>query len=274
MIIWQDKLLADSVLTQRKNKEKSEDYWAVLLTKYFILLNAKAKSCNGEIDIIKIRNYFGYFEDKEYISNNKEQIKEYIKSLLIEPNEKRIKSILKSVNSHISSIIDGKTDKVFFNDKSIIVYKSEIETLDKIKNEILRKYLLIWLVWQKAYNNQFHQPHEWCIAKDEELFKLAEGKGNSQSGQRCNNFKKLTENGYISYDIRMSTEPRERFPQRLYKVNILQHTGDIAFVIKDFQHIYEHYLMLKKGKYKFCESCGALFPYKRSTRKYCDDCAR
>lgn len=278
-------MLVESLVKESRSKDKkiikknrdNMNYWSNVLARYYIY------SVAGSNDIDSL--YKGFNE-------NVKNLKDYLDKIIIgknhEDKKQKINKRINDLSKRLVSISDNKTNYIFFNDRPIVIYKDEVEKIKEVgtkftyydpkdrcsKPSIVQKYLFVWLVWQKAYNNQFIVAPEWAKAKDEQLFDYVEDKKKSQSGQRCKNLKTLIDEGYLSYKMICGIEPRKRYPDRLYKVNFIQQEGEDAFIIIDYRHLYEHYLKYIGEKYEFCEKCGQLFEYERASRKYCDKCAR
>lgn len=148
--------------------------------------------------------------------------------------------------------------EVFFNDKPIVIYKSEIEALKVAK----RKYcinekdgrgklrlLCLLLVWQKAYQNKYyyHRFRPYAELKTDDLKDynpVVDVKGRSDSVRMIADREVLTKDGYILKKLPKTYAPREAEPKAYYSVSFFvdPQTADneeVALTITDFENIWE-----------------------------------
>ncbi|MEA4987901.1 MAG: hypothetical protein VB095_07560 [Anaerovorax sp.] len=258
---------------QIKKCNKNIEYWLDLLVKQYIYNNTTDKS----IEHIQ-ENFITMVE--------KGTLKDYINELLPDINENDVRKTINNVNKTIENIAMEKTSRIFFNNKPVIIYKSEIEAIKdagtkyaqyknsrKQPSEWAQKYLFVFLVWQKAYQNMYGNKFEWALDKEETLRELTEKSGDS--GQRCRRFEKLIKDGYITYEIKNVLNLRKEEPQLLYKMNFLANEGEEAFQITDFKYIWEHYIVYNNNiKYGFCSECGEFIKKNHKDKKLCEACQK
>lgn len=146
--------------------------------------------------------------------------------------------------------------EVFFNDKPITIYQSEIDKLNEIRKKyrtnekdgrrIVRLVCLL-LAWQKAYQNQFYS-HRFklyangCVDSLLENNPIADNR--SDSVAMIADRKKLKEDGYIDLLLPEIYAPREVMPDLYYSLNFCvdesKSENEIAVLkITDFRNIWE-----------------------------------
>lgn len=164
------------------------------------------------------------------------------------------------INRYLQSDKKDYDCRVFFNEKPIIIYQSEIDKLKEIKkryrtNEkdgrrIVRLVCLL-LAWQKAYQNQFYnhrlKPYaRGCIDSILENNPIAEN-NRSDSVAMIADRKKLKEDGYIDLLLPEVYAPRETteiMPDLYYKLKFcvdesMAETEIPVLTITDFRNIWE-----------------------------------
>ena len=180
---------------------------------------------------------------------------------------KRIFGWLKSDIEHINEYLQAEnkdyTCRYFFNDKSIHIYQSEIESIKKISRtyRINERYgrrvvrlICLLLVWQKAYNNRFysHIHIPYARIRSEDLYEcnpIVEGTSSKRTDSTAMlaDIRKLREDNYVSVILPEIYAPRdvdEIMPDLYYKVNFCvdestANPEDIALTITDFEYMWE-----------------------------------
>lgn len=162
------------------------------------------------------------------------------------------------INRYLQSDKKDYDCRVFFNEKPITIYQSEIDKLKEIKkryrtNEkdgrrIVRLVCLL-LAWQKAYQNQFYnhrlKPYaRGCIDSILENNPIVEVNNRSDSVAMIADRKKLKEDGYIDLLLPEVYAPREVMPDLYYKLNFcvdesMAENEEAVLTITDFRNIWE-----------------------------------
>ena len=196
--------------------------------------------------------------------------------------DKEVKTIFDNIEKDITYITafleSDKQDynyKVFFNDKPIIIYDSEIETI----REISRKYrtnnkdgrrvvrlICLMLAWQKAYHNKYYSNRLYPYAplnieklsNSNSFVEATDSKRNDSSAMLAD-FKKLREDGYVSVILPEVYTPRETknvMPEMFYKVNFCitdSSEETIALEISDFKYIWEQIFVAAFKEFEILE---------------------
>jgi len=268
-----DEKIKEKLENKLSKNNKSNKYWAELLVKQYVYKESEDKS---------IGDIAGTF--MRMVTDGK--ITEYIKEIIQDTDEKYINKLIDKCSKTIGNIVERKPGRTFFNDSPVIIYKSEIKALKeagekyaqpkdgrKQPSEWVQKYLFVWLVWQKAYNNRYDVNLEWAMDKEGDLREYAEKV--ADSGQRCNRFKKLINDRFISYNLKPALNLHNDFPRLFYKINFLVNEGEEAFRITDFQYIWEHYIVHNESeKYGFCSNCGEFIQKKHKDKRLCQKCQK
>lgn len=286
-INWQDKYLCDTILANRDNLSEDKlkyeyNFWAALLVKHYIVYDL----CKGDSSIQQL---------KSAIENHLEEIKakarEYVN------DDSRIEKIIKGIKKNIEDLEDEDKEnrRVFFADKPVVIYKSEIEAIKQIgkdftynsqfgkkPREILQKIIAVLLIWQKAYQNQYVERKEYVPVIEEKInnSKIFSDNG-SESGTRIKNYQLLIENGLIEY-YRPEIEYRKRKknPIYLYKIPFISYnddgTDEVVLTINKFELLCEQVFSCFTDKLYVneCQKCGKMFIAKRKSTKNCDICNR
>ena len=162
------------------------------------------------------------------------------------------------INRYLQSDKKDYDCRVFFNEKPITIYQSEIDKLKEIKkryrtNEkdgrrIVRLVCLL-LAWQKAYQNQFYnhrlKPYaRGCIDSILENNPIVVVNNRSDSVAMIADRKKLKEDGYIDLLLPEVYAPREVMPDLYYRLNFCvdESTAEnekAILTITDFRNIWE-----------------------------------
>ena len=162
------------------------------------------------------------------------------------------------INRYLQSDKKDYDCRVFFNEKPITIYRSEIDKLKEIKkryrtNEkdgrrIVRLVCLL-LAWQKAYQNQFYnhrlKPYaRGCIDSILENNPIVEVNNRSDSVAMITDRKKLKEDGYIDLLLPEVYAPREVMPDLYYRLNFCvdestAENEEAVLTITDFRNIWE-----------------------------------
>lgn len=286
-INWQDKYLCDTILANKDNLSEDKlkyeyGYWAALLIKHYIVYEL----CNGNMDKKCITDAL-----ETYANDIKRKAKEYC------GDDVRAEKIVKSIKKDVEESDDEKkkNNRVFFNDKPVLIYKSEIEKIEQIgkeftynsqfgkkPREILQKIIAVLLIWQKTYQNQYVEFQEYApvIEKKINASKIFSENG-SESGTRIKNYQILIENGLIEYYRPPITyNRRETNPKFLYKIPFISYnedrTDEVVLEISNFELLCEQILSCFTDKLfvNECQKCKKMFVAKRKSTKNCDICNR
>ncbi len=162
------------------------------------------------------------------------------------------------INRYLQSDKKDYDCRVFFNDKPITIYQSEVDKLKEIKkryrtNEkdgrrIVRLVCLL-LAWQKAYQNQFYnhrfKPYaSGCVDSILENNPIVEVNNRSDSVAMITDRRKLKEDGYVDLLLPEVYAPREVMPDLYYRLNFCvdeskAENEEAVLTITDFRNIWE-----------------------------------
>ena len=286
-INWQDKYLCDTILSNKDELNAEElkfeySWWAGILIKHYIVY----EMCNGIHDNDTIINLF-----KE--ERNEEVILDKLKFFTSDDN--RASSIMKGLKKEVKNMEDAESEGVrcFFNDKPVLIYKSEIEKIKQMgkdftynsksgkkPREILQKMIIIALIWQKTYQNQFEDRKEYVPQIEEKVnnSKIYTLNG-SESGTRIGNYQTLIETGLIKYDRpEIEYNKRKKMPYLLYKIPFISYnddgTDEVVLKINNFEMLCEQVMscFAEKLYVNECQKCNHMFIAKRPSTKNCDKC--
>ena len=206
----------------------------------------------------RIKLYTNEYDDKS-------QRNKRIYNVLYEPikyNEvgKLVKSdcVVNFIYEYFQSEKQDYDCEVFFNDKPIIIYKSEIEALKVAKRKYCTneregrgkvRLLCLMLAWQKAYRNKYHnqrfKPYAELVTDNlKDYNPVVDVKGRSDSVRMITDREVLSKDGYILKMLPTNFAPREVDPKSYYSVSFYVDSEaadneEIALVITDFENIWE-----------------------------------
>ena len=162
------------------------------------------------------------------------------------------------INRYLQSDKKDYDCRVFFNEKPITIYQSEIDKLKEIKKKyrtnekdgrrIVRLVCLL-LAWQKAYQNQFYNHRfktyaKGCVDSILENNPIVEVNNRSDSVAMIADRKKLKEDGYIDLLLPEIYAPREIMPDLYYRLNFcvdesMADNEEAVLTITNFSNIWE-----------------------------------
>lgn len=286
-INWQDKYLCDTILANKDNLSKDRlkyeyNIWAALLVKHYIAYDL----CNGDTSVEKL---------KKVLETNVEDIKAKIREYVIDSS--RVEKFYKLIKKNIDNLddVDRESKRIFFVDKPVLIYKSEIKAIEQIgkdftynsqfgkkPREILQKIVAVLLIWQKAYQNQYEDRKEYVPVIEEKInsAKIFSDNG-SESGTRIKNYQTLIENGLIKYyRPEIEYNKRKKNPIYLYKIPFISYNDDgmdeVVLTINKFELLWEQVFscFVEKLYVNECQKCGKMLIAKRKSTKNCDICNR
>lgn len=212
-------------------------------------------------DILK-RLYL-YTGETETKSNKQEETRaEKIYNRLCDNNTKKViekTPLVNFINDFFASEKQDYDCRVFFNDKSIYIYQSELEEIKKINRKyrtnekdgrrIVRLVCLL-LAWQKAFQNQYynHRLNGYARLRLDNLMAynpiVESENGRVDSVAMIADRKKLVEDGYIELLLPEVAAPREIAPDLYYKLSFCVDKNntdneEVALTITDFENIWE-----------------------------------
>lgn len=238
------------------NMIKKENWTIEDVTKVFI--NHKKKIME------RLYLYTGETETKPDKNGTKEETKAekiYNRLYVEKVKDGKFTPKVNFINEYLSSEKQDYDCEVFFDDKPIIIYKSEIEEIKKINRKyhtnekdgrrIVRLVCLL-LAWQKAFQNKYynHRLGGYALLPMDDLLKynpiVESDNGRVDSVAMIADRKKLYEDGYISLMLPEVPAPREKDcpPELYYKLSFCvdkNATDDEVEVLKitDFENMWE-----------------------------------
>lgn len=149
--------------------------------------------------------------------------------------------------------------RVFFNEKPIVIYQSEIDAIKQISKKyrtnekdgrrIVRLVCLL-LAWEKAFQNQYynHRFNGYAVFKMDNLLAynpiVENENGRSDSVAMTKDRMKLVEDGYIELLLPEVPAPRDVDPEFYYRLSFFvdENNADneeVALTITDFENLWE-----------------------------------
>ena len=179
---------------------------------------------------------------------------------LYEENKPRSNAKVNFINEYLLSDKQDYDCEVFFNDKPIVIYESEIEAIRQANKKYrsnekdgrrIMRLLCMLLIWQKAYENKYlgHRFAPYAELKTTDIIKynpIVEGKqdGRKDEVAMIEDRKKLVKDGYILKMLPMTYAPREVEPSCFYSVSFFVDSTSgqnekIALTITDYENMWE-----------------------------------
>jgi hypothetical protein len=186
-----------------------------------------------------------------------------------EGNLKQSEALVNFINEYLASDKEHNCE-VFFNDKPIVIYKSEIQkikeiskkyrTNDKDGRRIVRLACLL-LAWQKADQNQYYNRRDYAEYILERLLEynpIVEVEGRSDSKAMIQDYKKLQDDGYFEKTLPKVPAPREIKPTMYYRMTFCvdrdnAENEEVALIITDFENLWEQIFVAAFGEFDVLE---------------------
>ena len=151
-----------------------------------------------------------------------------------------------------------------FVSDGIRITKSEIDTIDNIKNETLARLCFTMLCVAKLNDQKNKNNNGWVNLDDRELFRLA--RVTCKSGDRDVKIGRLQRMGLLEF-------PKKN-DNLNFRVTFINDADDEALFITDVRELGYEYMSYKGGGFIRCQECGRLTKSnKAGTKKYCENCA-
>lgn len=232
------------------------NYTIELLTRYDVIKMIDKEDWNMEDVTNMFKNRSDDIKKKImlYTDGDEERTKKIFNRLYDKDNDS---CVVNFINKFLASDKKDYDCKVFFNDKPIVIYKSEIEAIrqinkkyrtnDKDGRRIVRLVCLL-LAWEKAFQNQYynHRFNGYAVLRLDNLLAynpiVENDNGRSDSKAMIADRKKLVEDGYIDLSLPEVAAPRDIMPDLYYRLNFFVENGDkeeIALTITDFENLWE-----------------------------------
>lgn len=172
-----------------------------------------------------------------------------------------------------NKIIDRALSCPLVTDIDVKVYKSEMDTINSVKDENARNLLFILLVYYKWAINQsylyFYSKHnevKMVVTNDMDIWKYANimKLRVAERYKLCNQL--ILNNLYVEDNFKSNN---------YFYLPFLVEDGEIAIHITNYDNILgELYIYNDQEHYKRCSECGVVIKKTRSPKKYCDNCAK
>lgn len=185
-------------------------------------------------------------------------------------NPKRSEALVNFIQEYLNDTKQDRDCEVFFNDKPIVIYKSEIQkikeiskkyrTNDKDGRRIVRLACLL-LAWQKADQNRYYNHRDYAVFILDRLLEynpIVEVEGRTDSKAMIQDFKKLQDDGYLEKTLPIVAVPREVEPNMYYRMTFCvdrdnAYNEEVALVITDFENIWEQIFVVAFGEFEVLE---------------------
>lgn len=180
---------------------------------------------------------------------------------------------VKFINEFLASDKKNYDCRVFFNEKPIVIYQSEIETIKKISKKyrtndkdgrrIVRLVCLL-LAWQKAFQNQYynHRFNGYAVLEMDNLLAynpiVENENGRSDSVALVRDRMKLVEDGYIELLLPEVPAPREIDPKLYYRLSFFvdesnSDNEEVALTITNFEKLWEQIFVVAFKEFDILE---------------------
>lgn len=169
-------------------------------------------------------------------------------------------------------IIQKAKNYEFITNRTVKIYKSEIDIIKSLDNEYARNLLFIYLVYYKWASTvsylQFYSKVSnkvMVVENNNDLWKLA-----GLSKLRVADRYRLCNLLYINNLYKIDNFKSHNY----FYLPFVSDDGDVAIEIQQFDNILGELLIyLFPGKYKRCAVCNVVINKTRSPKKYCSSCA-
>lgn len=159
-------------------------------------------------------------------------------------------------------ILNDKEKSKFKEIEYIPIYKSDIESINTLPNDKLKK-LMFTLIANARYMNSDGWVNKKTSDGIRDLFKQANISGGSDI--RDGLLHELYKMGYISF-------ARANMNQNI-KVNNFEHDDTVVFKVTDFKYLGNQYIGNFKKGYMMCKNCGKIIKTTGNKKMYCKKCA-
>lgn len=158
-------------------------------------------------------------------------------------------------------------------DIEVNIYKSEMEVINSIEDENIKKLLFILLVYYKWAVNQSYlyffskyNDTKMVIVNDKDVWKYAEIMKLRVSERYKLSYYLIKNNLYVEDNFKSNN---------YFYLPFCVDEGEIAITINNYDNILgELYYYNDKDNYKRCVECGTVIKKTRSPKKYCNDCSK
>lgn len=141
------------------------------------------------------------------------------------------------------------------------IYKSELETIQKIGDPSLEKLAFTILCAAKYRNIKFEVNTDWCSLSLRDIFRYSNV--TYRKYEYILQLRKLIEKGFIFVSLS---------EKNYLKPTFIKQDGEIVLTINEFKDLGKKY-MVANGKYLFCHKCGSFERQNTNkTKKYCKKC--
>lgn len=183
------------------------------------------------------------------------------KNLYEENKPKGSNATVNFINEYLESDKQDYDCEVFFNDKPIYIYESEIEAIKQANKKYrganekdgrrIMRLLCMLLVWQKAYENKYlgHRFAPYAELRTNDIIEynsIVEGKNDGRKDENAliKDRKKLVEDGYIKKMLPKTYAPREVEPCCFYSLSFFVDSESglnekVALTITDYENMWE-----------------------------------
>jgi hypothetical protein len=173
-------------------------------------------------------------------------------------------------NKLILQCLDQNKELKIIKDKTVTIYKSEIEKIKSSNNKYMEQILFIMLVYSKWLEL------EWFSISKNDLKK--ESKVTTLNNNVLRNLLfEIFEKGYAKSEVKKvdrSESKKEKIKKKqMWKVIFLDTNGDIAFKFNNYDNFVFRYLNYVYGGYFECKECGGMFiQSKKNNKTKCNKC--
>lgn len=220
----------------------------------------------------KLYSYTGEDEKTEKKNSRSEKI---FKSLYEDDSYdsngdlKKSESLVNFINEYMESEKDYQCE-VFFNDKPIVIYQSELEKIKEISHKYrvnekdgrrIVRFACLLLAWQKADQNKYYNHREYAVLKLDNLLPynpIVEVDGRADSDAMMKDFRKLTDDKYFEKIIPEVAAPRDVLPDMYYRLTFCVNPDEaenekVALTITDFENLWEQIFVAAFGEFDVLE---------------------
>ena len=208
-------------------------YSLIIIAKYYYTLGNKDK---------EVKEFLEKFIENAYLYPNKSKLE----------IENIISSVIKIAKKHNLSEING-----------IWITKSEMETIEGIKSNLLKRLAFTMLCLAKLAIEKNPKSNGWIKTSTKDIFQMA--RINIKTVDKNLSIGELGNLGLLEFPKRNDNVSS--------RVTFVDNDSDKILFVDDFRELGYAYLKYKGKNYVKCRECGRLIKNNSNgTRLYCDEC--
>lgn len=177
-------------------------------------------------------------------------------------------------NKLISQCRDQDKNVKIIKEKTVTIYKSEIETIKLANNKYIEQILFVMLAYSKWLGLEWFSISKSDLKKESKTTNI---NNNMFQDLLYEIFQKEYALSEVKKLDRFESRKEKIKKKQMWKVNFLETDGEIAFEFSNYENFVYRYLNYVYGGYFECNECGGMFKYKNKkdySSKYCTQCKK